>query len=60
MLRQQLSAPTTHQLAILPYNLHCSLPENHSKAHLRVARITLHSDLIARSRNVDNFVNKIT
>jgi hypothetical protein len=59
MLRQQLSAPATHQLAILPYNLHCSLPENHSKAHPRVARIMPHSDLIASSRNVPNLANKI-
>jgi hypothetical protein len=51
LLRQQLSAPATHQLAILPYNLHCSLRENHSKAHLRAARIMFHSDLIANSRN---------
>jgi hypothetical protein len=57
MLRQQLAAPTTHQLAILPYNLLGSLPENHSKAHLRVTRLMPHSDRIASRRNAPLIAN---
>jgi hypothetical protein len=57
MLRQQLAAPTTHQLAILPYNLLGSLPENHSKAHLRVTRFMPHSDRIASSRTAPLIAN---